>query len=159
MFPAVLTTTWATITSPLVVPDGLLRVSDAALPPVVFAVCERREMPEGVEGNEPEGRKAMRWVTLEYVPVLSVPWIVPVAPVEESISWDISDVVLELLAVYHCSVKPEGRVNEVGSMIPTAYTSISLETVVLTPALSTLLTPLLYWVLLASIGEVLSTPT
>jgi hypothetical protein len=65
-FLAVLTATWATMTSPLVVPGGTLRVRDVLLPPVVFADDDLREMPGGGVGvGALAGLRAMSCVTFE----------------------------------------------------------------------------------------------
>jgi len=75
----------------------------------------------GEEENAHCALSAIRRVTLENVlPPFSVPWMVPVAPVEEAISWDISEVVKELLAVYDPSVKPDGGLTVVAWTTPTA---------------------------------------
>jgi hypothetical protein len=46
--------------------------------------------------------------------------MVPVAPVEVKISWDISELVDVLLLASHCSVKPIGTLTVVEVLVPTA---------------------------------------
>ena len=66
------------------------------------------------------GLSAISMVMLEFAPPLCVPWIVPVVPVGAKISWDISEVVDDLLPVRHTSVKPAGILTVVWTTIPMA---------------------------------------
>src|SRR6266516_4085437 len=71
----------------------------------------------GVGVTVPTGFKAISIVTLALAPLM-VACTVPVAPVVEKSSWDISEVVEELLLVLHSCVKPVGTFTEVAITMP-----------------------------------------